>query len=102
MQADFAHAIIEVLGAAQDFYFDAHEIDGEVAAVNFRETDGVFLGGDDDLGLAFFAAVDDVEDFLLGETVVIGETLGINQFGAELDEALLKAFRLGEADLMTI
>jgi len=75
------------------FDFHPHEINGQIAPVNFGETDGVLLGGDNDLGLALFAAVDDVEDFLLGETVVIGEPLGIDQFGAQLEEALLEAFR---------
>ena len=45
----------------------------------------------------FFRAVDGVEDFLLREPVMVGEALGINQFAAELDEALLKTFRLGDA-----
>src|ERR1039458_8432886 len=97
VQADFAHAIREILGAVEDFYFYPHEIDGQIAPVDFRKTDGVLLRGDDDFGLALFAAVDDVEDFLLGEAVVIGEALGIDQVGAQFDEALLEAFRLGDA-----
>jgi hypothetical protein len=72
-KTNFAHTIIKVPGAAQDFDFHAHEINGQIAAVQLGEADGVFLGGDDDMGLAFYAAIDGVEDFLLGEAVVIGE-----------------------------
>ena len=48
-------------------------MDREVAPVKFREADGVLLGGDDEFRLPFFAAVDDVENLLLGEAVVVGE-----------------------------
>src|SRR5271170_7778251 len=36
-QADFADAIVKVLGPAQDFDFHAHEIDGQVAAIQLGE-----------------------------------------------------------------
>jgi len=95
-EADFADAIVEVIGPGKDFNFDAHEVDGEVAAVDFGKADGVFLGSDDGLGLAFLAAVNGVENFLLGEAMVVGEALGIDEFGAEVDQALLETFGLGD------
>jgi hypothetical protein len=97
VQTDFAHAIVKVLRAAEDFDFHAHEIDRQVAAVNFREAHGVLLGGDDEFRLPFLGAVDDVEDFLLGEAVVVGEPFAVDQFGAQFDQALLEALRLGDA-----
>ena len=45
----------------------------------------------------FLAAIDGVENFLLGEAMVVGETFRVNQFAAEFDEALLETFRLGDA-----
>jgi len=82
-ETDFSDAILKVVGAADNLDFDAHEINRQVAPVNFGEAHGVFLGGDDGVGLAFLAAVDDVENFLLGEAVMIGKAFGINQFRAE-------------------
>ena len=88
---------MEILGAGENTDFDAHEVNGQIAAVEFRESDGVFLGGDDALGLSFLAAVDGVEDFLLGVTVMIGEAFGVNELGAEVDEAGFEALGLGDA-----
>ena len=70
-KTDLAHALVEVPGALEDLDFDPHEVDGEVAPVDFRKADGVLLSGNDGFGLAFLAAVDGVDDFLLGETVMI-------------------------------
>src|SRR6185369_16214636 len=96
-ETNLADAILEIVGAADDFDFNAHEQDGQVAAVQLRNANGILLGGQDDFGLPFFSTIDGVQDFLLGKAVVIGEPLGINQFGAQGHEALLKAFRLGNA-----
>src|ERR1035438_274635 len=96
-EADFAHAILEVVGPAEDLDLDAHEVDRQVTAVNLGEADGVLLRGDDRLGLLLLAAVDDVEDFLLGKAVVVRELARIDQFAAELDQALLEALRLRNA-----
>ena len=52
---------MEVGCAFQDFDFDAHEENWDVAPINFWKADGVLLRRDDDLGLAFFAAVDRVD-----------------------------------------
>src|ERR1017187_5800317 len=76
-ETDFADAILKVAGAADDFDFDAHEIDRQVAPGNLPEAHGVLLRGDDDLALAFLAAVDGFEDSLLLERVMAHETLGI-------------------------
>src|ERR1700751_1546019 len=93
-EADFAHAILKTVGAADDLDLDAHEVDREIAAVNFWKPHGVLLGGNDGLGLALFASIDGVDHFLLGKTMMIGKALGINQLRPEVDQALLKAVRL--------
>src|SRR5262245_4076085 len=72
-EADLADAIAEVIGAADDLDFDAHEINWQIAPIDFGKADGVFLRGDDRLGLAFFSAVDGVEHFLLGKAVMVRE-----------------------------
>src|SRR6266516_4155058 len=96
-ETDLLDAVVKVFGAAEDFDLDAHEVDGQIAPVEFRETDRVFLRGDNGVGLAFFAAVDDVQYFLLAEPVMVGEALGIDQLAGEFDQALLEALRLGNA-----
>ena len=90
-------AVVKVFGPAEDFDFHAHEIDGQVAPVDFREAHGVLLSGDDGVRLAFFAAVDDVQHLLLAEPVMVGEAFGIDQLTAEFDEASFEALRLGDA-----
>src|SRR5579862_9436205 len=96
-ETDFADAVLEVVGAADDFDFDAHEENREIASVDFREAHGILLSGDNHLGLAFLAAIDHVEDFLLREPVMVGEALGINEFGAAIDQIVLEAFRLRDS-----
>src|SRR5438552_10186103 len=88
---------MEIFCAAQDFNFHPHEEDGQIAPINFRKSDGVLLGGDDGSGLALLAAVDHVEDFLLRETVVVGKTLGIDQFSSLTHQAFFETLRLGDA-----
>jgi hypothetical protein len=73
-KTDFADAVLKVIGAADYLDFDAHEINRQVAPVNFGESHGILLRGDDGVGLAFFGAVDDVEYFLLREAVMVGKT----------------------------
>src|SRR5262249_40588140 len=52
---------------------------------------------DNHFSLSLLAAVDRVQNFLLGKAMVIGETLGIDQFAAEMDQALFKTFGLRDA-----
>src|SRR5277367_6523772 len=42
-QADFAHAIVKALRSAEDFDFDTHEINGQIAAIQLGEAHGVLL-----------------------------------------------------------
>jgi hypothetical protein len=92
-----ADAFVEVTSALEDVDFDAHEIDGEIAAIDLGESNGVLLGGDDRGGLAFLASIDGVEDFLLGEAMVIGESFGVDQVATQPSESLFKALGLGDS-----
>src|SRR6185503_2128288 len=96
-EAYLAHAILEVFGAFKNFDFDTHEIDRQVAPIDFRKTHGVLLRGDDAERLALLAAVHHVEHFLLGKPVMIGKALGIHQLGPQLHKAALETFRLRNA-----
>ena len=49
------------------------------------------------MGAAFDAAVDHVEDFLLGVAMVVGVAFGVDDVGAEASEALLEALGDGDA-----
>src|SRR6202000_2380136 len=79
-ETNFADAVLEVFRPADNFNLDPHEKNRQIAPVEFWKAHGVFLRGDNHFGLALFAAVDRVEDFLLRETMVIGEAFGVNQF----------------------
>ena len=96
-EADFAHAIVETIGAVHNFDLDAHEVNGQIAAVDFGKADGVFLSGNDGFSLAFFASVDGIKNLLLREAMVIGEAFGIDEFCPNADEVLLEALRLSDA-----
>src|SRR5262249_3071650 len=72
------------------------EVNRQVTPVELRKAHGVFLSGQDDLGRALFAPVDNVEDLLLRKPVMIGEALGVNQFRAKVEEALFKALWLSD------
>src|SRR5438477_9433725 len=94
-KTNLAHTIVKIFRAAQNFNFYPHEVNWEVAPINFWKAHRVFLRGQDGAGLALFAAVDHVEHFLLGETMMIGKTLGIDQLSALLDQTFFKTLRLG-------
>src|SRR6185503_7092038 len=96
-KANFSYAILEVFCASHNFDFDAHEVDRQVAAIQFRETNGILLCRDNHFGLAFLTAVNDIKNFLLLEAMMICKALPVNQIGTELHEALLKALRKRDA-----
>ena len=96
-KADFAHAVLKIFCAAENFYFHTDEINRQIAPINFWKTHGIFLRRNDRICLLLFAAIDDVQNLLLRETMVIGEFSGVNQISAETDKALFKAFRLRDA-----
>src|SRR5687768_7771741 len=76
-KADLPHAVVEVARAAQDFDFNAHEKNRQVAPIDFRKAHGVLLRGENHFRLALLAAIDGVQNLLLSEAMMIGEALGI-------------------------
>src|SRR6266404_4868604 len=93
-ETNLADAILEIIRSIQDFDLNAHEIDRQIAPIDLWKTHGVFLGGNDVLGLALFTSIDGVEHFLLRKTMMICEALGINQFRPKLHQTLFEALRL--------
>ena len=93
MKTDLSHTILKVLRALEDANFNAHEIDGQISAIDLRKPDGILLGGDYHVRLPRFATVDGVENFLLGEPVVINKPFRINEITSKGDQALLETFR---------
>jgi hypothetical protein len=96
-EADLVDAVMEVLGPGDDLDLDPHEIDGEIASIELGKADRILLGGDEDFRHSLFRTIDGVEQFLLGKAVMIREPLGVDQLAAKLPQALLEAFRLGDA-----
>ena len=96
-EADFADAILKVFGAAEDFDFDAHEINRQIAPIDFGKAHGVLLRGDDSFGKFFFAAIDGFDDFELGEAMVVGKLPRIYQLCAELNQAFFEALGLRDS-----
>src|SRR5436190_1077443 len=96
-KTDLADALVEVPRPGQDFDLHPHEIDGEIAPVDPREANGVFLGGDNHLGLLLLASINGVQNLLLGEAMMVGETLAVNQLGALPGQAFFETFRLRDA-----
>ena len=93
METDLSHAILKILRALKDADFNAHEVDGQIPTIDLWEPDGVLLGGDNHVRLPRFATVDGVENFLLGEPVVINKPFRINEITSKGDQALLETFR---------
>lgn len=96
-KADFFDALVETGGTGDDFYFHAEVVNIDVTAVQLGEADGIFLCGDDEFGAPVLAAVDDVQDFLLGVAVMVGKAFRINELGSQGDQAFFETFRLGDA-----
>lgn len=85
-----------MLAAAEDLDFDAEEKHGHRGVVDLGEADRVLLGGDERIERAAVAPFEEAEDFLFGEAVVVGESLGDFDRGAELVHAFLEAFGSGD------
>src|SRR6266545_8159727 len=96
-EANLANAVVEILRALENLDLDAHEIDRQVAPIDLREAHGVLLGCENHLGLLLLAAVDGVEDLLLGEAVMVGKAFRVNQFDSLVAQAVLEALRLRDS-----
>jgi hypothetical protein len=95
--ADAVDAFAEGFLVAEDADLDAEEVNGDVGFLELRKADGVFLGGDDEIEIAVERGVDAGQDFFFGVAVMIGVSAGEFDLGAEFAEAVLEAFRDGDA-----
>src|SRR5580658_93635 len=79
---DFGDCVIKVLRAGDDADFHPQVVNGNVAAVNLRKAHGVFFCREDRGRAVLEAAVDHVDDLLLGVAMVVGVALGVDDVGA--------------------
>ena len=96
-ETDTGDALVKAFLPAYDVNLDTHEIDGNVPAVQPRHSDGVFLGGHDELGVSLFGFVYEVDYFLLAEPVMIRKPFPVHNITAEVSQKFLEAFRAGNA-----
>jgi len=101
-ETDPVHAIIEPACARDDLDLDAHEVDRQIASIELRETNGVLLGRDEDLGPAFLAAIDGIQQLLLGEAVMIAKLLTFVLEMAEPKEHTVNSFANAAFDIPVI
>ena len=78
MEANLPDTILKILCPLEYLDFHPHEIDEKVTPVYFWEPDGVLLRGDNKVRQSGFATIDYVQDFLLGEAMMIHKPLGVN------------------------
>ena len=95
--ADPGDSIIEILGSINDANLHAEKINWNIAPIDFWESDGIFFGRQNRFGAAAKAAIDHVEDFLLGVPVMVGIAAPVDDVGAEVAEAILETFRCSNA-----
>ena len=97
MKADLTDAILKILSPLEYLDFHPHKIDGKVSPVNFWKPNSILLRGDNEVRQPGFTAIDYIQDFLLGEAVMIHKPLGVNEISAQRNQAFLKADRQGNS-----
>lgn len=88
-----AEQIFPMFASAEDFDFHAEKEHGDLGGVNIGEAHGIFFRGDKGIEGAPVAPFEKAKDFLFGEAVVVGKTLGDFHIRAEAADGLLEAFR---------
>ena len=83
--------------SAEDFNFHAEKEHRNLRLVDVGKTDGVFFRGDECIERAPVAPFEEAEDFLFGETMVVGKGFGDFNHGPELAHALLETFGARDA-----
>ena len=86
---------MKILSPFQDFDFHTHEVDGKITPVDFRKSYRILLCGDYEICLPSFAAIDNIQNFLLREAVMIHKPLGVNEIPTQFDRAFLETDRQG-------
>src|SRR6266404_1860265 len=93
-ETNLSDTILKVACAAQNLYFNSHEINWQIASIDFWKAHRILLSRNDCFRLPLLAAINSVENLLLGKAMMIGKALGIDQLTSQLNQALLEAFRL--------
>lgn len=88
---------MKILYAAQQFDFHPQEINRNIHPLDFGQAHGVLFGGDDGAGAMVAGLVDQVNNFLLGVAVMVGETLAIFEPAALPPDFVFKTFGDGDA-----
>jgi len=92
-----ADDLFEGLGFIEEGDFDAKKENWNIAGWEGWEADGIFFGGDEGESASGAGAGEGIFDFGSHEAVVIGKGALVDDFGAEADESLHKAFRNGDS-----
>jgi len=92
-----ADDLFEGLGFIEEGDFDAKKENWNIAGWEGWEADGIFFGGDEGESASGAGAGEGIFDFGSHEAVVIGKGALVDDFGAEADESLHKAFRHGDS-----
>jgi len=96
-EADTGDGGVEIMVTAEDFNFEAEIINGDGRSQVRGEADGVFFGGDDNIGLGADGAAKESFHFLRGEAVMVEEAFVVANFGALLAEELFETLGRGDA-----
>ena len=86
-------ALVETFPSAYDVNLDSHEEHWDVSAVESRNSHRVLLSRHDDFDTRLLGIVDEVNNFLLGISVVIGIVMFVNYFCTCPFKKSLETFR---------
>ena len=89
--------LFEGLGFVEEGDFDAKKENGNITRWEGWEADGIFFGGDEGESASGSGTGEGVFDLGSHEAVVIGKGALVDDFGAEANESLHKAFRHGDS-----
>ena len=92
-----ADDLLEGLGFIEEGDFDAKKENWNIAGWERGEADGIFFGGDEGESASGSGTGEGVFNLGSHEAVVIGKGALVDDFGAEADESLHKAFRHGDS-----
>ena len=93
-EADTGNALIEVLFPAENIDFHAEELDIDITPIQTGHSDRIFFRGHDEFRSRGFRIVDEIDQFLLTITVMIGIMTLQDQRSAEILKKTFKTCRI--------
>ena len=84
-EADAGYGFFEVIGAAEDVYFEAKVVEGNRRIEIIVQANGIFFSGDNHFDSISFGLIADGSQFFLEEPVVIEEAMPHFEFSAEVE-----------------